>query len=68
MKHKPWSSSSKWFVPFHIGIMLTIFIGLMTFSMMAKAYDENGDRYCLAQNIYFIAILFFVWKSFINEQ
>lgn len=54
-KTKPWSSSSRWFVPFHLGIMLMIFIGLMTFSMMAKAYDENGDRYCLAQNIYFEA-------------
>ena len=52
---KPWSSASKWFVPFHIGIMLSIFIGLMLFSHKANAYDENGDRYCLAQNIYFEA-------------
>ena len=54
-KAKPWSSASKWFVPFHIGIMLSIFIGLMLFSHTANAYDENGDRYCLAQNIYFEA-------------
>ena len=52
---KPWSSASKWFVPFHIGIMLSIFIGLMVFSQSAQGYDENGDRYCLAQNIYFEA-------------
>tara|TARA_A100001011_G_scaffold393745_1_gene484390 strand:+ start:4859 stop:5395 length:537 start_codon:yes stop_codon:yes gene_type:complete len=52
---KPWSSASKWFIPFHIGIMLSIFIGLMVFSQSAQGYDENGDRYCLAQNIYFEA-------------
>ena len=52
---KPWSSASKWFVPFHIGIMISIFLGLMVFSQSAHGYDENGDRYCLAQNIYFEA-------------
>jgi spore germination cell wall hydrolase CwlJ-like protein len=52
---KPWSSASKWFVPFHIGIMLLIFVFMMLFPMKANAYDENGDRYCLAQNIYFEA-------------
>ena len=52
---KPWASASKWFVRFHIGIMLSIFLGLMVFSQSAHGYDENGDRYCLAQNIYFEA-------------
>ena len=52
---KPWSSSSKWFVPFHLTIMVVIFLGLMMFAMKAQGYDENGDRYCLAQNIYFEA-------------
>ena len=50
-----WSSSSKWFIPFHICMMILVFLTLMTFSMYAKSSDANGDRYCLAQNIYFEA-------------
>ena len=52
---KPWSSASKWFIPFHLVIMVLIFVFMMLFPMKANAYDENGDRYCLAQNIYFEA-------------
>lgn len=51
---KPWSSSSKWFVPFHLAIMASIFAGLMLFSMYANAKATGeSDRVCLAQNIYF---------------
>ena len=52
---KPWSSASKWFIPFHLIIMVLIFVFMMLVPMKANAYDENGDRYCLAQNIYFEA-------------
>lgn len=48
------NSGSKWFLPMHAVIMTGVFI----FSLWANdvfASDENGDRYCLAQNIYFEA-------------
>ena len=48
------NSGSKWFLPMHACIMTSILI----FSLWANdvfASDENGDRFCLAQNIYFEA-------------
>lgn len=47
---KPWSSKSKYYVYFHMAIMFLI---LIFASFVAKASDANGDRFCLAQNIYF---------------
>ena len=53
-KLKPWSSSSKWFIPFHMGMMIITAI-LIFFISRAEASDANGDAYCLAQNMYFEA-------------
>ncbi len=52
---KIWKSSSKWFVPFHLVTMLIVFLIILFISSPVHGYDENGDRYCLAQNIYFEA-------------
>lgn len=48
------NSGSKWFLPMHAVIMTCI----LMFSLWANdvfASDENGERFCLAQNIYFEA-------------
>ena len=50
-----WKSSSKWFVPFHMCVMVLVFLFVLLLSAPAQGYDENGDRFCLAQNIYFEA-------------
>ena len=52
---KPWSSKSKWFVPFHWTLMTIVLLLSMFISREVQASDENGDRFCLAQNIYFEA-------------
>ena len=49
------NSGSKWFLPMHYTIMTLIFILSIFISRDAHGYDENGDRFCLAQNIYFEA-------------
>tara|TARA_B100000963_G_C22436497_1_gene584548 strand:- start:167 stop:700 length:534 start_codon:yes stop_codon:yes gene_type:complete len=54
MKIKIPNSGSKWFLPMHFSIM-TIILGFVLWSNAAYGYDENGDRFCLAQNIYFEA-------------
>ena len=43
-KLKPWSSSSKWFIPFHMGMMIITAI-LIFFISRAEASDANGDAY-----------------------
>jgi len=48
-------SGSKWFLPMHYTIMGVIFILSLFLSREVQAFDENGDRFCLAQNIYFEA-------------
>mgnify|MGYP003324414285 CR=1 FL=1 len=48
-------SGSKWFLPMHYTIMAIIFILSLFISREAHGFDENGDRFCLAQNIYFEA-------------
>ena len=50
-----WKSSSKWFVHFHMCVMVLVFLFVLLLSAPAQGYDENGDRFCLAQNIYFEA-------------
>lgn len=50
-----WSSASKWFIPFHICIMILTFLIVLLISIEIEASDGNGDRYRLAQNIYFEA-------------
>ena len=52
---KPWSSESKWFVPFHWTLMGLLLFGSLFLSKEAHGFDENGNRFCLAQNIYFEA-------------
>ena len=48
-------SGSKWFLPMHYTIMGVIFVLSLLLSREVQAFDENGDRFCLAQNIYFEA-------------
>ena len=57
MKKLPpiWSSASKFFVPFHLCVMLLTFLAVMLITTKVNASDYNGDRFCLAQNIYFEA-------------
>ena len=52
IKFKPWSSASKFFIPFHMGICLTVILILFSINK-AEASDPNNDAYCLAQNMYF---------------
>ena len=54
IKKKPWSSSSKYFIPFHMGLMVITAI-LIFFVSRAEASDPNNEAYCLAQNMYFEA-------------
>ena len=54
MKIKIPDSGSKWFLPMHFSIM-TLILAFVLWSNSAHGYDENGDRFCLAQNIYFEA-------------
>ena len=54
IKNKPWSSSSKFFIPFHMGMMILTAI-LIFFVARAEASDPNNEAYCLAQNMYFEA-------------
>ena len=54
MKIKIPNSGSKWFLPMHFSIM-TLILAFVLWSNSAHGYDENGDRFCLAQNIYFEA-------------
>ena len=53
-KTRPWSSKSKWFIPFHMGMML-VTASLIFFISKAEASDANNEAYCLAQNMYFEA-------------
>ena len=46
------NSSSKWYLPMHFTIWAFL-IGFIFWSEYAYGYDENNDRFCLAQNIYF---------------
>ena len=54
IKYKPWSSASKFFIPFHMGMMVLTAI-LIFFINKAEASDPNNEAYCLAQNMYFEA-------------
>ena len=51
---RPWSSASRFFIPFHMGMMVIVAC-LIFFINKAEASDPNGDAYCLAQNMYFEA-------------
>ena len=53
-KTRPWSSKSKWFIPFHM-MMMVITACLIFFISKAEASDANNEAYCLAQNMYFEA-------------
>ena len=55
IKRPIWSSGSKWFVPFHLCLMVITFFAVMLITTKAVASDYNGDRFCMAQNIYFEA-------------
>ena len=48
-------SGSKWFLPMHYTIMALILLLSIFLSRDVHGFDENGDRFCLAQNIYFEA-------------
>ena len=48
-----WSSSSKWFIPLHLCVMIVVFLLMVVLTEKAYASDENGELFCLAQNIYF---------------
>ena len=48
-------SGSKWFLPMHYTIMALILLFSIFISRDVHGFDENGDRFCLAQNIYFEA-------------
>ena len=52
---KPCSSKSKWFAPFHWTLMTIVLLLSLFLTKEVHGYDENGDRLCLAQNIYFEA-------------
>lgn len=54
-KPYPWSSESKWFAPFHWTLIGLLLFGSLFISREVQGSDENGDRFCLAQNIYFEA-------------
>ena len=58
MKKLPpiWSSSSKWFIPFHLCIMaLTFLLALFLTIEEVEGSQQPEGRLCLAQNIYFEA-------------
>jgi spore germination cell wall hydrolase CwlJ-like protein len=51
---RPWSSASRFFIPFHM-VMMILTASLIFFINKAEASDANNEAFCLAQNMYFEA-------------
>ena len=51
---RPWSSTSRFFIPFHM-VMMILTASLIFFINKAEASDANNEAFCLAQNMYFEA-------------